>query len=200
MVYTAGFNELPVEDGPVPGRVDSLRGRGRAEPGRGGAGSLARVVGKGSGRVLVAGMICVGPGRETCLIYRMQTYRGRTGEKKGFRARESVDLLTSARRQLGDVPLIVVWDNASTHHGKPLREFCERNSDWLTIVKLPPYAPDLNPVEGVWARLKKSLANLAPRATDAHTPLVKNRLRGIQRCPEAFNGFITGTGLALEPP
>ncbi|WP_374684126.1 transposase [Streptomyces sp. RO-S4] len=70
-------------------------------------------------------------------------YRGRTGEKKGFRAREFVDLLTSARRQLGDAPLIVVWDNASSHHAKPLREFCGRNSDWLTIVKLPPYTPDL---------------------------------------------------------
>ncbi len=96
------------------------------------------------------------------MIYRTQTYRGRTGEKKGFRAREFADLLTSARRQLGGAPLIVVWDNASTHHAKALREFCERNSNWLTIVRLPPYAPDLNPVEGVWAHLKKSLANLAP--------------------------------------
>ncbi|MEU9450645.1 transposase [Streptomyces sp. NPDC048277] len=125
---------------------------------------LVKVVGKGSGRVLMAGMICVRPGHETRLIYRTQTYRGRTGEKKGFRAREFADLLASARRQLGDVSLIVVWDNASTHQAKPLREFCERNSDWLTIVKLPPHAPDLNPVEGVWAHAKKSLANLAPRA------------------------------------
>ncbi|GAA3068113.1 hypothetical protein GCM10010448_59300 [Streptomyces glomeratus] len=94
----------------------------------------------------MAGMICVRPGRETRLIYRTQMYRGRAGEQKGFRAREFADLLTSARQQLGDLPLIVVWENASAHHAKPLREFCERNSDWLTIVKLPPYAPDLNPV------------------------------------------------------
>ncbi|MFE2064032.1 transposase [Streptomyces sp. NPDC059467] len=175
---------------PGKGRTWSRRGRT----------PLVKVVGKGSGRVLMAGMICVRPGRETRLIYRPQTYRGRTGEKKGFRAREFADLLTSARRQLGDVPLIVVWDNASTHHAKPLREFCERNSDWLTIVKLLPYAPDLNPVEGVWAHVKKSLANLAPRAIEDLTPLVKNRLRGIQRRPDLLDGFITGTGLALEPP
>ncbi|MET9135002.1 hypothetical protein ABZX44_35130, partial [Streptomyces antibioticus] len=42
----------------------------------------------------------------------------------------------------------------------------------------------LNPVEGVWAHLKKSLANLAPRTIDDLTPLVKNRLRGIQRRSE----------------
>ncbi|WP_282704302.1 transposase [Streptomyces sp. CC219B] len=175
---------------PGKGRTWSRRGRT----------PLVNVVGKGSGRVLMAGMICVRPGHETRLIYRTQTYRGRTGEKKGFRAREFADLLTSARRQLGDVPLIVVWDNASTHHAKPLREFCERNSDWLTIAKLPPYTPDLNPVEGVWAHVKKSLANLAPRTIEDLTPLVKNRLRAIQRRPGLLDGFITGTGLALEPP
>ncbi|WP_308346937.1 transposase [Streptomyces sp. ISL-66] len=130
---------------PAKGRTWSPRGRT----------PVLRVTGKGSGRVLMAGMVCVKPGRETRLIYRTQLYRGRTGEKKGFRAREFADLLTTARRQLGGAPLIVVWDNASTHHSRALRKFCDRNSDWLTIVRLPPYAPDLNPVEGVWAHLKK---------------------------------------------
>jgi putative transposase len=60
-------------------------------------------------------------------------YRGRTGEKKGFRAREFADLLTSDRRQLGGAPLIVVWDNDSSHHAKALREFCERNSELLRV-------------------------------------------------------------------
>jgi putative transposase len=32
---------------------------------------------------------------------------------------------------------------------------------WLTVIRLPAYAPELNPVEGVWAHLKSSLANLA---------------------------------------
>lgn len=86
-------------------------------------------LGKDSGRVLMAGMVCVRPGRETRLIYRTQTYRGRTGEKKGFRAREFAELITTARRQLDGAPLIVVWDNAGTHHAKALREFCDRNSE-----------------------------------------------------------------------
>lgn len=36
--------------------------------------------------------------------------------KKGFRAREFADLLTSARRQLGGAPLIVVWDKRLVDH------------------------------------------------------------------------------------
>ncbi|MBG0855096.1 transposase [Streptomyces spinoverrucosus] len=175
---------------PGKGRTWSRRGRT----------PVIKVTGKGSGRVLMAGMVCVRPRRETRLIYRTQTYRGRTGEKKGFRAREFAELITTTRRQLGGAPLILIWDNASTRHAKVLREFCDRNSDWLTVVKLPPYAPDLNPVEGVWAHLKKSLANLAPHAVEDLTPLVKNRLRSIQRRPEVLDGFIAETGLALEPP
>lgn len=124
---------------PVKGRTWSRRGRT----------PMIKVTGKGSGRVLMAAMLCVRPGRETRLIYRTQTYRGRTAEEKGFRAREFAELITATRRQLDGAPLILVWDNASTHHARALRKFCYRNSDWLTIVKLPPYAPDLNPVEGV---------------------------------------------------
>jgi len=107
---------------------DLKPGKGRTWS-RWGRTPLVTVVGKGSGRVLTAGLICVRPGHETRLIYRTQTYRGRAGEKKSFRVREFVDLLTSARRQLGDVPLIVARDNAIAHYAKPLREFCERDSD-----------------------------------------------------------------------
>ncbi len=47
---------------PGKGRTWSRRGRT----------PLIKVTGKGSGRVLMAGMICVRPGRETRLIYRTQ--------------------------------------------------------------------------------------------------------------------------------
>ncbi|GAU71687.1 transposase, partial [Streptomyces sp. NBRC 110611] len=40
---------------------------------------------KGSGRISLAALVCVRPGRRTRLIYRMLTHTGRKGEKKGFR-------------------------------------------------------------------------------------------------------------------
>lgn len=34
--------------------------------------------------------------------------------------------------------------------------------DWLTVFQLPPYAPDLNPGEGIWSVLRRTtLANRA---------------------------------------
>jgi transposase len=37
---------------------------------------------------------------------------------------------------------------------------------WLRVFRLPAYAPDLNPVEGIWSVLKRGvLANLAAPAS-----------------------------------
>lgn len=66
---------------------------------------------------------------------------------------------------------------------------------------LPAYAPVVNPVEGVWSALKRSLGNLAPRGTDPLTVLAKSRLRHMQyRSDALLDGFVTETGLILEPP
>ncbi|MET9475489.1 transposase [Streptomyces sp. NPDC002922] len=51
---------------------------------------------------------------------------------------------------------------------------------WLTVYQLPPYAPKLNSVEGVWSHLKRSLANLTEHNLDQLTAQVKTRLKRVQ--------------------
>jgi putative transposase len=50
-------------------------------------------------------------------------------------------------------PVIVVWDRGPMHHGQSMRELREQFAR-LEIEFLPPYAPDLNPVEQLWSYLK----------------------------------------------
>ncbi len=58
--------------------------------------------------------------------------------------------------------VVVVWDGGSNHKGPVIRAFLKRNAR-LTLVRLPAYAPDLNPVEVVWSWLKWGrLANFVP--------------------------------------
>ncbi len=71
---------------------------------------------------------------------------------------------------------------------------------WLTVFLLPAYSPDLNPVEWVWAHIKRSLANLAVVALDRLEALVRNRLKRLQYRPGTLDGFIAGTGLTLDEP
>ncbi|MBO4274628.1 DDE endonuclease [Microbispora triticiradicis] len=126
---------------------------------------IVHVTGKGSGRVSLAGLVCVKPGQRTRLVYRAIAYHGRKGEKKGFGIPELQALVRSAHHLLRG-PIVVVWDNLSAHVGPTMRTFIDAHAEWLTVFRLPAYAPELNPAEGVWANLKGKLINLAPRSLD----------------------------------
>ena len=60
---------------------------------------------------------------------------------------------------------IVVADNLAAHKSKRVRELIE--SRGAEIWLLPPYSPDLNPIERLWSKVKTKLRTHAARATDA---------------------------------
>jgi hypothetical protein len=55
----------------------------------------------------------------------------------------------------------VVLDNLNVHLAPELADFAEENKAWLRVCRLPTYAPDLNPAEGIWSLLKQAMANFA---------------------------------------
>jgi len=59
---------------------------------------------------------------------------------------------------------IVVMDNLSSHKGAAVREAIEARG--ARLVFLPPYSPDLNPIEMVFAKLKALLRMAAVRTVD----------------------------------
>lgn len=160
-----------------------------------------RVSGKGSGRVSIAGLTCYRPGQRGHLFYRVRVHRGRKGERRSLSEADYAAAITAAHQQL-HAPIILCWDNLNTHVSKAMRQFIAAHPDWLTVVRLPAYAPELNPVEGVWANLKNGLGNLAANGVDQLATIVKNRLKRIQYRPELIDGFLAQTGLSLEadPP
>jgi transposase len=101
--------------------------------------------------------------------------------------------------QLVKAPIVLVWDRLNTHVSRTMRELVGQR-DWLTVFLLPAYSPELNPVEGLWAHVKRSLANLASVALDRLETLVRNRLKRLQYRPAVLDGFLAGTGLDLDPP
>jgi DDE superfamily endonuclease len=159
---------------------------------------VVTVSGKGSGRVSVAGLVCVKPGARGHLFYRVRVHRGRKGERRSMSEADYAGLIAAAHHQL-QAPLIICWDNLNTHVSAVMREFTGAHPDWLTVVQLPAYAPELNPVEGVWANMKNGLGNLAARNVDQLAKIVRNRLKRIQYRPALINGFLAQTGLTLEP-
>ena len=166
--------------------------------GRRGHTPVVAVSGRGSGRVSVAGLVCIRPGSRGRLFYRMRVHRGRRGERRSMSEADYAGLITAAHHQL-HAPVILIWDNLNTHVSAMMRAFTESHRDWLTVVQLPAYAPDLNPAEGAWANMKNGLGNLAARNVDQLAAIVRNRLKRIQYRPGLINGFLGQTGLTLEP-
>ena len=60
---------------------------------------------------------------------------------------------------------VVVMDNLSSHKRARTRELIEGAG--ATLLFLPPYSPDLNPIELVFAKLKQLLRSLACRTREA---------------------------------
>lgn len=53
--------------------------------------------------------------------------------------------------------MVVIVDNARYHHARALHTFLRRHRKTLTLLFLPPYSPELNPIERVW-KLTRRLA------------------------------------------
>jgi DDE superfamily endonuclease len=159
---------------------------------------VVTVSGKGSGRVSVAGLVCLRSGARGHLFYRMRVHRGRKGERRSMSEADYAGLIAAAHHQL-QAPMIVIWDNLNTHVSAVMHEFTGAHPDWLTVVQLPAYAPELNACEGVWATTKNGLGNLAACTADQLAAVVRNRLKRIQYRPALIDGFLAQTGLSLEP-
>ncbi len=70
--------------------------------------------------------------------------------------------------------------------------------NWLTVVQLPTYAPDLNPVEGIWSLLRRCfLSNVAFNGPEHLIRTVRQGLRIIQCRSDLIDGCLAGTGLTL---
>lgn len=155
------------------------------------------VSGKGSGRISVAGLFCVRPGKRPHLLYRVKVHRARKGERRSFAETDYAALLDAAHQYL-KAPIVVVWDNLNTHISAAMRKLVA-SRDWLHVIQLPAYAPDLNPTESVWSHVKRSLGNLAVTSVDHLATVVRNRLKRIQYRPHLLTGFLAQTGLTLDP-
>ncbi|MEV5388596.1 transposase [Streptomyces sp. NPDC052721] len=76
--------------------------------------------------------------------------------------------------------VVLVWDNLNVPKDRRLREFIDTH-DRITCYFLPAYAPDLDPVEGIWSLLRRSSqANTAFAHPDHLISTLRHGFRQIQ--------------------
>lgn len=57
-----------------------------------------------------------------------------------------------------DVPILLFWDRAPWHRGKPINKVLEEHPR-LEIMFFPTASPDLNPQEHVWKAVRKQVSH-----------------------------------------
>jgi transposase len=72
---------------------------------------------------------------------------------------------------------LVVMDRLGAHRGPVVRELIEAAG--AKLLYLPPYSPDLNPIEEMWSKVKQHLRSIGPRTRDDLIGAMGDALRAV---------------------
>jgi len=111
-------------------------------------------------------------------------------EKGRVNAKKHIEFLKKILKQHPNRKIIVIEDSAPVHKAKKIERFVEQNKKKLAIYKLPPYCPELNPTEHVWAYLKAhELKTHQAQNTEELKHLVKRKMQSIQMKKQLIHSF-----------
>lgn len=138
-------------------------------------------------RLSVSGAITVAPRRRRLGLYFQL-------QRHNIRGEDTAAFLVAVRRALRR-PVLVVWDRWNVHR-KAARLLQERLGRRFLFEWLPAYAPELNPVEGVWRQTKYAdLANFIPQDIDHLQREVARSIRRQHATPHSLRSVLHHAGL-----
>jgi putative transposase len=94
--------------------------------------------------------------------------------------------------------IVLLWDRGLSHRHRFVSAWL-RTHPRVHVVWLPPYAPELNPVELLWSYLKYGrLANLTPDTVEQIRAHVGRERRRLARQPHLLRSFFRHSGLPFR--
>lgn len=95
--------------------------------------------------------------------------------------------------------LLIIWDGGPIHRSLVVKEFLAAGAaKRIHLERLPGYAPDLNPDEGIWAHLKGvELRNLCARDLDHLRAEFRKATMRLRMKPHVIKGCFAGAGLGV---
>ncbi len=134
--------------------------------------------------------LCLSP------VRRKLSLRFRTYPKQYVNSQRTAEFLRGVLRQVRG-RVIVLWDRGNMHKGEPIRQLLKQFPR-LELQWLPPYAPQLNPVEQLWNHLKcHCLANFAASDVYDLDRAARKRLHYVKRRPHRLQSFLAAAELTL---
>jgi hypothetical protein len=95
--------------------------------------------------------------------------------------------------------VVLLWDGLSAYRSLGMRTWLDSQRDWVRAERLPAYAPELNPVEYLWANVKDvELANLPGASLVEVADAAQRGIERVCASDDLVAGFLAHTGLALD--
>jgi transposase len=115
------------------------------------------------------------------------------------RAINSDDVVALLEHLLREVPgpMVVIWDGAPIHRSHTIRKFLANGAARrLHLERLPAYAPELNPGEGLWQQLKGvELRNVCCCDIPHLRGELRDAVKRVRRKLRILTGCFLGAGL-----
>ena len=142
-------------------------------------------------RISMVGLCCYRPDRSRArLAFHAQP--------NAYTSQALIGVIAELRRFLHGAKVTLLWDNLPAHRSKQMQQFLATQRGWLVVERLPAYAPELNPVEGLWANLKAvELANLAADVLQEVLQAARRGITRVRRRRQLLWSFLDHTGLSL---
>ena len=85
---------------------------------------------------------------------------------------------------------VLVMDNMKSHHAKAIKQLLEEAK--VRYVYLPPYSPDLNPIENLWSKVKALLRKFKARTLETLPEAIQRAFRAVT--PSDCSGWFRTCG------
>jgi hypothetical protein len=110
-----------------------------------------------------------------------------------------IGVLGELRKFLGGEKATLLWDGLPAHRSTAMRAWSHSQRSWLVVERLPAYAPDLKPVEGLWSSLKAvELANLTGPTLSEVITQAQRGIQRVRRTPHLAYSFLRRPGLSVS--
>jgi transposase len=169
-----GFeDESGISEKPVVRRTWALRGKTPVIPS---AGSWKNLT-------MAALLVFTPEGRRPRVAFRLQA--------GAMKKEDFLRYLKDIKRMMRGRKLLLIWDRLAGHRAGIVARWIKTQTSWLRVEHYPGYAPELSPVEYLWAPIKtKHLANLPPKGFPDLTRKVRRAFRNVRRDQSLLTGCL----------
>jgi len=115
-----------------------------------------------------------------------------------YNAQSLIRFLEDLKKELRGQKAVLVWDGLPAHKSEVMKEYLLQERHWLTVERLPGYAPDLNPVETLWGNIQgQELANRCAEDLTEVEGAVRKGMGRVRKSAKLPFSFLNHAGLSF---